>query len=189
MAARQSKEIAMSRTLVAMLAAAAAAFSLSACVESQTPLITDAKPLLGQQFEVHLYEDFVDNKASGVHAAVYQWKDGQYVRANGLVRDAKRFVAAPLDGNDFVIQSTDEQGKTYLYWIGRRLTPGVYLVFGIDEKDAAEVTRKPICGNDQPEGLCRLTTRDQLWTMARATAAKPSQNPALGVVLSKPTSF
>ena len=59
-----------------LICAVIAALSFSACVQSQTPLITDAQPLLGQQFEVHLYEDFVDNKASSVHTAVYQWKDG-----------------------------------------------------------------------------------------------------------------
>jgi outer membrane murein-binding lipoprotein Lpp len=35
-------------------AAIAATLALSGCVESKMPLMTDAKPLLGQQFEVHL---------------------------------------------------------------------------------------------------------------------------------------
>jgi hypothetical protein len=179
----------MSRTVFGKLAVAAiAALSLSACVQSQAPLITDAQPLLGQQFEVHLYEDFVDNKASGVHASTYQWKDGQYVRASGLAQDAKRFVAQPLAGNDFVIQSSDGSGKTFLYWIGRRLTPGVYQIFGINEMDADEATRKAICG-DRSGDVCWITSREQLITMARATAAKPPHNAALGVVLSRPTSF
>jgi hypothetical protein len=179
----------MSRTVFGKLAGAAiAALFLSACVQSEAPLITDAQPLLGQQFEVHLYEEFVDNKASGVHASTYQWKDGQYVRATGLARDARRFVAQPLAGNDFVIQSSDENGKVFLYWLGRRLTPGVYQIFGINELDADEATRKAICGT-QSGDICWVTTRDQLLTMARATAAKPPRNPALGVVLSKPASF
>ena len=179
----------MSRTVFGRLAVAAiAALSLSACVQSQTPLITDSQPLLGQQFEVHLYEDFVDNKASGVHASVYQWKDGQYVRASGFAQDAKRFVAQPLAGNDFIIQSSDENGKIFLYWIGRRLTPGVYQIFGIDEMDADEATRKKICG-ERSDSICSVTSRDQLLTMARATAAKPPSNAALGVVLSRPASF
>src|SRR4051812_41014240 len=88
--------------------AALAAISLAACVESHGPLIENAQPLLGPQFEVHLYEDFVDNKASSVHASVYQWKNGQYGRANGLARDAKSFVAQALAGNDFLLQSTDD---------------------------------------------------------------------------------
>jgi hypothetical protein len=179
----------MSRTVLGKLTVAAiAALLLSACVQSQTPLITDAQPLLGQQFEVHLYEDFVDNKASGVHASTYQWRDGQYVRASGLAQDAKRFVAQPLAGNDFVIQSSDENGRVFLYWLGRRLTPGVYQIFGINEMDADEATRKAIC-SDRSVDICWVATRDQLLTLARATAAKPPRNAALGVVLSRPASF
>jgi hypothetical protein len=165
------------------------AFSVTACVQSQTPLITDAKPLLGQQFQVHLYEEFVDNKATDVHAPFYRWQNGEYVRTSGLARDAKRFVAEPLAGSDFVIQSTDDQGKEYLYWIGRRLTPGVYLLFGIDEMDADDATRKAACGADRTEGICRVTDHQQLLTLARASATKPPRNPALGVVLSRPTAF
>jgi hypothetical protein len=171
-----------------LAAAAFAALFLSACVQSQTPLITDAQPLLGQQFEVHLYEDFIDNKASGVHASTYQWKDGQYVRVSGLAQDAKRFAAVPLAGSDFVIQSSDASGKVFVYWIGRRLTPGVYQVFGINEMDADEATRKSNCG-DRPVDICWVSTREQLLTLARATAAKPPRNAALGVVLSRPASF
>ena len=168
--------------------AAIAALFLSACVQSQTPLITDAQPLLGQQFEVHLYEDFVENKASGMHAAVYQWKDGQYVRAGGLAQDARRFVAQLLAGNDFVIQSSDDAGRVYLYWIGRRLSPGVYLIFGVDETAADDATRKSVCG-DRSEVICWVTNRDQIFRLARATAANPPRNPALGVVLSRPASL
>jgi hypothetical protein len=168
--------------------AAIAAVILSACVQSHAPLITDAQPLLGQQFDVHLYEDFVDNKASGVHASTYQWRDGQYVRASGFAQDAKRFVAQPLAGNDFIIQSSDGNGKVFLYWLGRRLTPGVYQIFGINEMDADEATRKAICG-DRSSDICWITTREQLITMARATAAKPPRNAALGVVLSRPAAL
>jgi hypothetical protein len=179
----------MSPTVLAKLTIAAiAGLFLSACVQSQAPLITEAQPLLGQQFEVHLYEDFIDNKASGVHASTYRWRDGEYVRATGFAQDAKRFVAAPLAGNDFLIQSSDESGRSFVYWIGRRLTPGVYQIFGINEMDADEATRKATCG-DRSSDICWITTRDQLLTMARATAGKPPRNAALGVVLSKPASF
>src|SRR5262245_42397077 len=138
---RQNQRFTMSRTAFAQLTAAAlAALFLSACVQSQAPLITDAQPLLGQQFEVHLYEEFVDNKASGVHASTYQWKDGQYVRASGLAQDAKRFVAVPLAGNDFVIQSSDENGRIFVYWIGRSLTQGGCQIFGITERGRTDTT-------------------------------------------------
>ena len=67
--------------LITLASTVTAALVLSGCVESQTPLITDARPLLGQQFEVHLYEDFVDGKATDFHTANYRWHDGQYMRA------------------------------------------------------------------------------------------------------------
>jgi hypothetical protein len=42
-----------------------------------------------------------------------------------------------------------------------------------------------VCGKNQPEGICRVGTYDQLLKMAHATAAKPVQISALGVVLTK----
>ena len=170
---------------MAFAAATATALALSGCVESQAPLITDARPLLGQRFEVHLYETFVDGKASDFHTSSYFWKDGQYVRGSGLARDAKRFVAQPLAANDFLLQSSDDSAKIFNYWIGRKLAVGVYMIFPVDETDADDVTRMAVCGKDQPEGICRVGTYDQLVTMARATAAKPVQISALGVVLTK----
>jgi hypothetical protein len=168
-----------------LAAAVTAALALSACVESQVPLITDTRPLLGQQFEVHLYETFIDGKATDFHTSSYYWKDGQYVRGSGLARDAKRFVAQPLAANDFLLQSTDDSAKIFNYWIGRKLAVGVYMIFPVDETDADDATRTAVCGKDQPEGICRVGAYDQLVTMARATAAKPVQISALGVVLTK----
>jgi hypothetical protein len=174
----------MGRKLLTTLAAAAtAALILSGCVESQAPLITDAKPLLGQQFEVHLYEDFVDGKATDFHTANYQWQDGQYVRGSGAARDAKRFVAQALAANDFLLQSSDDRGKPFYYWIGRKLAVGVYMIFPLDQTDADDATRIAICGKDRPDGFCPITSFDQLLTLARATAAKPVRKAALGVVL------
>jgi hypothetical protein len=175
----------MNKAFYSKFAAIVAAMTLAACVQSQQPLITDAKPVLGQQFEVHLYENFVNNKASDVHASFYQWKDGAYVRASGLARDAKRFVAQPLAANDFLLQSADDSTRLFNYWIGRKLNPGVYLIFPLDEADASEAVRKSACSEGQPEGFCRITTHEQLVTLAKATAAKPVRNAALGVVLDR----
>lgn len=173
----------MLRTFARIAAGILAAIALSGCVESQRPLITDGKPLLGDQFEVHLYENFVGNKASAFHTAVYQWRNGQYVRDSALSRDARRFVAQHLDGNDFVVQSTDETGSSYFYWIGRRLHPGVYLIFPLDEDDASAGLRKAACAPEAIQGVCRIGSFEHLAALARATAARPVRDPALGVVL------
>jgi hypothetical protein len=102
-----------------------------------------------------------------------------------MSRDAKRFVAQPLAANDFLIQSSDEDGKVFYYWIGRKLATGVYLIFPLNEIDADEATRNAACGTNQPAGICRVRSFDQLVTLARATAAKPMREAALGVVLTR----
>jgi hypothetical protein len=162
-----------------------AALTLGACVESHVPLMTNSLPLLGQQFEVHLYETFVDGKASDFHASTYHWKEGQYVRGSGWAGDAKRFVAQPLAANDFLLQSNDGNAKIFNYWVGRKLVVGVYLIFPLDEADVDDATRTAVCAKDMPEGICRVGAYDQLVTLARATAAKPVRDSALGVVLAK----
>ena len=167
---------------IGLMVAVTAALSLSACVESTVPLLTDARPLLGERFEVHLYENFVDGKAGDFHTSAYQWKDGEYLGNRGLARDAKRFVAEPLEANDFLLQSTDSTNH-FNYWIGRKLAGGVYWIFSLDETDADDATRAAACEKDQPEGICRVSSHDELLRMARATAAKPVRDAALGVVL------
>jgi hypothetical protein len=164
--------------------AAVVSLTLTACVESTAPILKNAKPLLGHQFNVHLYEDFTDGKPKNFHAAGYRWADGEYVRASGLASDAKRFIAEPLAANDFVIQSTDEHGKRYVFWIGRKLHDGAYLVFPLDITHVDDATRKTVCGGEQAE-ICLISTREQLLTMARATAAKPPRDAFLSVVLAK----
>lgn len=168
-----------------LVAAFITTLALSACVESQLPLVTDTQPLIGQQFEAHFYENFVDGKANDFHVSVYRWKDGQYVRASGPAREEIRFVAQPLTGNDYLIQSTNESGKRFFYWIGRKLADGVYLIFPVNETDTDDATRNAMCGKDQPEGFCRIGTYDQLVTLAHATATKPVRKAALGVLLTK----
>jgi hypothetical protein len=41
-----------------------AAVVSAGCVQSERQLITDAKPLMGESFEAHFFENFVDGKAS-----------------------------------------------------------------------------------------------------------------------------
>ena len=165
-------------------AAIAAILMLAGCVESSKPLITSAPPLIGERFEVHLYESFVENKASHFHTAVYQWSEGQYIRASGLASDAKRFVAEPLAGTDFILQSTDENGKRFVFWIGRKFSDGVYQIFALNAEDADEATLSAMCSKETTD-LCRITSHEQLVAMARATAAKPVRDPAVAVLVSK----
>ena len=165
--------------------AAVASLNLSACVVSEKPLLKNSKPTLGQQFDVHLYERFTHRQASAFHASSYSWKDGQYARATGLAQDVTNFVYEPLGENDFLIQASGDRKSLFNYWIGRRLIDGVYLIFPLNEMDADAAVRESACAKDEPVGICRIATHDDLLTLARATASKPVRDPALGVIVAK----
>jgi hypothetical protein len=173
------------KAVVTFAAAVTAALTLSGCVESTMPLMTDTHPLLGPQFEVRLYESFRNAGVNDFFTSVYSWKDGQYVRANRPTRGPERFVVQYLASNDFLIQSTDERARVYNYWIGRKFADGAYVIFPLNEADADDDTRNVVCGSEQPEGICRIRTYKQLVTLAHATAAQPVREAALGIVLTK----
>ena len=175
----------LKRTFLHAALCVVTAVALSACVESKTPLITDAKPLLGESFEVHLYENFNDNKAADLHTATYRWSNGQYERTSGLARDVQRFVAQRLDGNVFLIQSTSHESKTYNYWVGHKLAAGVYSILPVNENDANTSVRESICGTEHPEGVCRVSTYAEVAALARATAKAPEAEASLGVLMAR----
>ena len=152
--------------------AALASLGLSACVVSEEPLLKNGKPTLGQQFDVHLYERFAHRQASEFHASSYSWKDGQYARATGLAQDVTNFVYEPLGETDFLIQGNGDKKSLFNYWIGRRLIDGVYLVFPLNEMDADAAVRESACAKDEPAGICRIATHDDLLTLARAGYAR-----------------
>ena len=64
----------------------------------------------------------------------------------------------------------------------RKLAEGVYQVIAIDEDDADAATRAAECKH--PGGAaCRIETREQLFTFARATAAKRKTDGGLAIRL------
>jgi hypothetical protein len=160
------------------------ALDLSACVESRAPLLTQTEPTAGQQFQLNFYEDFQDGKAHEFHAAIYRWNDGKYVRSGGMARDVKNLAAEPLGHDDFILQGGGETESSYFYWIARKLFPGAYLIFPIEEADVDDGIRKAICQTDKAN-TCVITAHDQLVALAQATAARPVRNGTLGVVLEK----
>jgi hypothetical protein len=173
----------MIRQLGMLITIMSIVFNLTACVESETSLLKNAQPFLGQRFEVHLYEDLVEGKAGNFHGANYSWSDGRYVRAAQIAGHILSFVAIPLEGNDYIVETTDGPGELFDYWIGRKLIDGVYLLFRIDETDADSDVRNVACVKNLPQGICLIETYDHLIELARATAAKPVHNPALGVIV------
>jgi len=170
---------------IALTSTAIAALSLSACVESQKPLLTDTKPTLGNQLDIHLYERFVGRTSLDFHATSYTWSDGKYTRVSGLARDVASFVYQPIEGGDFIVQGTDETQSIFNYWIGRKLLDGVYLIFPLNEADSDAATRDAACAKNQPDGICMVGKYDDLISLARATAARSLRDPSLGIIVAR----
>ncbi len=144
-----------------------AAFVLSACVQSERPLLTGSKPLLGTQLQMTLYQDFAKGKARSVKTAVFRWSGTQYVLISGDSSGVQYFVVQPFEGN-LLIEANEND---HVYFLGRRLAKGTYSVLPIDQDDVDEATRDRTCVTRNPV-ICKIRTRRQLDTFVRAAAAK-----------------
>src|SRR5262249_30314492 len=68
------------------------------------------------------------------------------------------------------------RGSTTLHFgLARRIAEGVYLIIPIQEEDADEPTRERFCTKTQGAD-CRISTPEQLFVFARATAARDEDN-------------
>lgn len=155
---------------------------LSACVESEAPLLTDAKPLFGQEGGLQLY-DLSDRMARGPTTATFRWDGGRYAVAGPEPSDTGAFTTHEFEGRDILLQvSPDAKNKTYRYALARKLAEGAYLYFLVDENDADEAKRTKFCVA-VGEYTCQAGTREGLLAFARATAAKPHESGGLAIIL------
>ena len=100
-----------------------AAFVLSACVQSETPLLARSKPLLGTHFQLNLYQDFTEGKALSAKTSVFRWNDNHYALVSGDFSGVQYFVVQPIDGGNLLIEA-NAKGKVAL--LGRQLPRGTY---------------------------------------------------------------
>jgi hypothetical protein len=165
-------------TKAARIAAALGALlALSACVESETPVLTDTKPLLGERIRLRLYS-LRDGGAYDPQGIRFRWDGTRYMNAGGS-KDITSFTIHSFEGNDLIAQNF---GKRIEYALVRKLATGVFLVVPIDENDADEATRTKFC-HKVGGSSCRAESKDDLFALARATAAKPQDRGGLVVQL------
>jgi len=176
-----------SRTAKASLFPAAlilfVAFALSACVQSKKPLLAGSKPLLGAQFQLNLYQDFIEGKALSVKTSVFRWNDTRYSLVSGDSTGEKYFVVYPFGSNDLLIEATYENDNVYL--LARKLANGTYRILPIDQNDVDEATRIRTCVTRNPI-ICIVETRRQLDTFVRAAADKRDGYITVGVISAAP---
>ncbi len=170
------------RSAAANLFLVVAAVMLSACVQSNTPLLTATKPLLGDQFQLNRYEDFTDGKADSFKLSVFRWNGTRYAYVSGA-SDVKSVVAEPLDADTFLLEAGD--GKVYAYLLARKLAEGTYRILPVDEKYLDVATQKQTCVTQEGE-TCMVATRAQLDTFVKASIGKTIAYTMLAVI-SAPT--
>ena len=141
-----------SRTAKASLAPVAlilfAAFVLSACVQSKKPLLAGSKPLLGAQFELNLYQDFIEGKPLSVKTSVFRWNGTHYSLVSGNSSGEKYFVIDSFGSNDLLIEAAYEADNVYL--LARKQAKGTYRILPIDQNDVDEATRIRTCVTRNP---------------------------------------
>jgi len=175
----------VSRLGIRAAIAAICLLSLAGCIDSAGPILTESKPLFGQKLWLQLFT-LSKGLASAPEQTVYTWDGKLYVHAGGGLKDTSAFSVHAFAGGDYIVQDVPtKHPHINEYGLMRKLADGVYLVRAIDEDDADEKTRAAYCGHAD-RAACRITTRDQLFAFARATAAKHYQDGGLAIRLDEP---
>ncbi len=150
------------------------ALALCGCIDSAGPILSSSQDIFGPKLRVQLYT-LRDGRAREPTQAEFRWNGALYENAGGGMGDIAAFSVHPFEGGDYIIQEVPhKRPRISEYAVLHKLADGVYLVWAIDEMDADEPTRAAFCGKGEPKdpAACRITTRDQLFAFARATAAR-----------------
>jgi hypothetical protein len=161
------------------------ALSLSGCIDSASPILSDSQQLFGPRATFQLY-GLRKGFAVEPERVTFSWDGTRYVRKSGGLKDVHAFSVHPFENGDFIIQSTPaNEPRMTEYAVMHRLADGVYQAVVIDEDDADEPTRAAQCGKgEKNDRSCRIKTRDQLFAFARATAARKRDDGGLAIRLS-----
>ena len=172
----------MRPALVRAAVAALCAVPLFACIDSREPILTDARPMLGERLNLQLYT-LRDGHASDPERGRFVWDGQRYRRTRGGMKDVASFTLHPFEGGDAIVQSISVRHPEHVeYAVMHPLADGVYLVRAIDEEDADAATRAKLCEKTEKYS-CRISTRDQLSAFARATAARKATSGGLALRL------
>jgi hypothetical protein len=161
--------------------AALCAISLSGCIDSASPILSDSQPVLGQRLRLQLY-GLRKGYAVDPEQATFAWNGALYAHAGGGMKDVSAFSVHPFEAGDYIIQEVPvKRPRITEYALLHKLADGVFMVWPIDEDDADEPTRAAYCGKGDKKdpSPCRIETREQLFAFARATAARNKQSGAL----------
>jgi hypothetical protein len=157
------------------------ALTLSGCISSTSPILSDPHPVLGERGVIHTFA----LRAGAAHEpgqVAFRWSGSRYVITGGSIGFSD-FSALAFEGRDFIVQGTTQRAPHRIeYGLARKLADGVYLLLPIDENDADAATREKFCTKTQ-DAACRIATPEQLFVFARVVADKPQEDGGLAVVI------
>jgi hypothetical protein len=161
--------------------AAVAALALTGCISSTAPILSDAKPVLGERGLIHVFT-LSQGAAHDPGVVSFQWSGSRYL-LRGKPIGFSDFTAYPYEGRDWIVQGTTQRPPSRVeYGLARKVADGVYLLVPINEDDADPPTREKFCTKTQ-DASCRIATPEQLFVFARASADKPLEGGGLAVVV------
>jgi len=165
------------------------AIATSACVSSTEPILSDARAILGERGQLHIFSAPKDG-ARNVLRYSFQWRRDRYVATSGPRAEPVEFTAHAFEGRDLVVQwksastwspKQKQRGmRAVTYFLLRKVAEGAFLMLPVTENDVDEATRKRFCIKS-PETTCRISTPEQLFAFARATAER--EDPDVGIVV------
>jgi hypothetical protein len=182
MALKSFRKLIIARTRILPFLAPFLALVLTGCISATGPVLFDAKAILGDRIQVHAFAS-PKGGTRDYSTGIFEWSGSQYVRRSGDFTD---FTIHPYEGRDLIVQSQASRGSSIIeFALARRIAEGVYLIIPIQEEDADEPTRERFCTKTQGAS-CRISTPEQLFVFARATAARDEDNGAVAVVVAAP---
>lgn len=155
---------------------------LAGCIDLEKPILSDARPVLGQRLNLQFY-GLHKGFAQEPEQASYAWSGAHYAHTGGGMKSIGGFTLHPFEAGYFIVQSEpSDRAHKVEYAVMRPLTDGVYHVVAIDEEDADAATRAANCAN-RANVACRIATQAQLFAFARATMARRKDDGGLAIRL------
>ncbi len=132
--------------------AALCAVTLTGCIDSADPILTDAQPVFGQRLKLQFFT-LRKGFAHDPEQATFNWNGALYAHASGGMRDVSAFSVHPFEAGDYIIQDVPARHpRISEYALLHKIADGVYQVLPIDEADADEA---------DPRGLLRQRRQDR----------------------------
>ena len=89
-----------------IVAVVLACLALPGCINSATPILGDAKAILGDRIQIHFFSATKDGRRD-YSTAIFEWNGSRYLPRGNAVGDWPEFTIHPYEGRDFIVRNFD----------------------------------------------------------------------------------